>query len=115
LKEELMFHEDAMGARRHKWGEMSAGKRALMVCGGIAAFAAALTLCSLAVMLIWNRVMSGVLGLAPLRFWDAFWLLLLAKILLGGRGHPFLGRMRMRRAMRERMAKRAAGEEENLD
>jgi hypothetical protein len=110
-----MFHEDGMGARRRKWIEMGPGKKALMICGGVAAFAAMLALCSLAVMLIWNRVMSGVFGLASLGFWDAFWLLALAKILLGGRGHSFFGRMRMRRAMRERMARRAAGEEENLD
>ena len=108
-----MFHEDEMGARRHKWKEMSAGKKALMIVGGIVAFSAMLGLCSLAVMLIWNRVMAGVLGLAVLRFWDAFWLLILAKILLGGRGgHSFFGRMRMRRAMRERMARQAAGQEE---
>jgi hypothetical protein len=111
-----MFHEDDMGARRHKWREMSAGKKALMIGGGIVAAVAMLALCSFAVMLIWNRVMAGVLGLAALRFWDAFWLLVLAKILLGGRGgHSFFGRMRMRRAMRERMARQAAGEEEKAD
>ena len=108
-----MFHEDDLGARRHKWREMSAGKKALMIVGGIVAFAAMTTLCSFAVKLIWNRVMAGVLGLAVLRFWDAFWLLILAKILFGARGgHSFFGRMRMRRAMRERMARQAAGEEE---
>ncbi len=110
-----MFHENAMGAGRHRWSEMSAGKRALMICGGAAAFAAVLAASSLAVMLIWNRVMSGILGLAALGFWDAFWLLILAKILLGGRGHPFFARMRMRRAMRERMARKAEDGEENQD
>jgi hypothetical protein len=111
-----MFHEDAMGAKRQKWRELSSGKKALMICGGVSAFAAMLALCSLAVMLIWNRVMAGVLGLAALGFWDAFWLLVLAKILLGGRGvHSFFGRMRMRRAMRERMARRTEGGEENVD
>jgi hypothetical protein len=105
-----------MGAGRRKWSEVSTGKKALMICGGVSAFAAMLALCSLAVMLLWNRVMSGVLALPALGFWDALCLLVLAKALFGGRGaHSFFGRMRMRRAMRERMARRAEGGEENLD
>jgi hypothetical protein len=110
-----MFHEEAMNARHRKWQEMSPGKKALVIGGWTLVAAAVIALAALAVMLLWNRIMSGVLGLPALGFWEAFGLLILAKILFGGKGHSFFGRMRMRRAMRERMARRAEGEEGNID
>jgi len=110
-----MFHEETIQERRRKWGEMGGGKKALMIAGTVAAVAAALALAGLAVMLLWNRIMSGALGLHALGFWEALGLFVLAKVLVGGRHSSFFGRMRMRRAMRERMARRAEGDEGNKD
>jgi hypothetical protein len=97
-----MFDEH-MNAHRRRWKEMSAGKRVLVIAGWIAMIAGALAVAGLVVMLLWNRVMSGVLGLPALGFWDALGLFVLAKLLLGGRPGAFIGKMRMRRLMRERM------------
>jgi hypothetical protein len=110
-----MFHDEAMQARHRKWHEMGSGKKALVIVGWTAVFAAFLALASAAVMLLWNRIVSGVLGLPSLGFWEALGLLVLARILFGARGHSFIGRMRMRRALRERMARRAEGGEGNID
>jgi hypothetical protein len=110
-----MFHDEAMKARHGKWHDMSAGKKALMIGGGAVAFAAFLALASFVVMLLWNWIMASVLGLPRFGFWEAFGILALSKILFGGKGQSMMGRMRMRRVMRERMAARAEGEEEKLD
>ena len=115
MMEVAMFHEEAMQARHKKWREMSAGKKALVIGGWTLVAAAVVALVALAVMLLWNRIMSGVIGLPALGYWEALGLLILTRLLFGGRGHSFLGRMRMRRAMRERMARRAEGEEGNID
>jgi hypothetical protein len=108
-----MFHDESMRSRHSKWKDMSAGKKALVVAGWTAVAAAALGLVSLIVMLLWNRIMSAVLGLPALGFWEALGLLVLARLLFGGKGASFMGRMRMRRAMRERMARRGEGGEED--
>jgi hypothetical protein len=110
-----MFHEEHMRERQRRWKEMRAGKKALVVAGWVAVAAAVLALIGLAVMLLWNRIMSGVLALPALGFWDAIGLFVLAKILLAFRPGAHIGRMRMRRAMRERMARQAEGGEENPD
>ena len=104
-----MFHEEHMKAHRRRWKEMSAGKKVLVTAGWIAIFAGGLAVFGLVIMLLWNRIMSGVLGLPALGFWDGVGLFILAKLLFGGRGGSLMGRMRMRRLMRERMA--AKGEE----
>jgi hypothetical protein len=104
-----MFHEEHMQAHRRQWKAMSGGKKALVLAGWVALIAAGLAVFGLVIMLLWNRVMSGVLGLPALGFWDAVGLFILAKILLGGRPGAFIGKMRMRRIMRERMAAEAAG------
>ncbi len=82
-----MFHEDVMEERGKRWKGMSPGKKAL------------------AVMLLWYRIMSRVLGLPALGYWEAMGLFALFKLLIGLKGPSMLGRMRMRRAMRERMAR----------
>ena len=110
-----MFHEEAMRARQRRWKELSAGKKALVAAGWIALIAAFLALIGLVVMLLWNRIMSGILGLPVLGFWDAVGLFVLAKLLLGGRPGAFIGKMRMRRLMRERMAERAEDGEGKID
>lgn len=97
-----MFHEEHMRAHR-RWKEMSAGKRVLVIAGWIAMIAGGLALISFVAMLLWNRVMAGVLGLPALGFWDAVCLFILAKLIFSGRPGAFMGKMRMRRLMRERM------------
>ncbi|MBN1938139.1 MAG: hypothetical protein JW843_01035 [Candidatus Aminicenantes bacterium] len=42
-----------------------------------------------AVKLLWNWIMPAVFGLTVITFWQAFGLVLLAKILFGGHGHGF--------------------------
>ncbi len=101
-----MFHDEHMRAHK-RWKAMSGGKKALVIAGWIALIAAVLALFGLVTMLLWNRIMSGVLGLPAFGFWEALGLFVLAKILLGGRPGAFIGRMRMRRLMRERMAEQA--------
>ena len=98
-----MFHEEHMQAHRRRWKAMSAGKKVLVIAGWIAMIAGGLALFGLVIMLLWNRILSGVLGLPALGFWDAVGLFILAKLLFGGRPASFVGRMRMRRLMRERM------------
>jgi hypothetical protein len=110
-----MHHEEFMHARGEQWRKMSGRKKTLIIAGWIALAAAGLALIGLFIMLLWNRVMSGVLGLPALGFLDAICLFILLRICLGGRGSSFIGRMRMRRAMRERMARRTAGEEEHAE
>jgi hypothetical protein len=100
-----MFHDEHMRAHK-RWKEMSGGKKTLAISGWIVLAAAGLALVGLVVMLLWNRIMSGILGLPAFGFWEAVGLFILAKILLGGRPGAFIGRMRMRRLMRERMAAR---------
>ena len=113
-----MFHHDAMGERHRKWTQMSAGKKALVIVGWFVVLLGVVALAGLMVMLLWNRIMSQVIGLPALGFWEALGLLVLSKILLGGgKGMSMMGRMRRRRIMREHMARRDAGVvgEENLD
>jgi hypothetical protein len=109
-----MFHDEAMHERHRKWSEMKAGKKALIIAGWMAIIAAITGAVVLAVMLLWNRIMSGVLGLPALGYWEALGLFLLLKILFSRPG-SFYGKMRMRRVMRERMARRADGAEGNVD
>jgi hypothetical protein len=106
-----MFDEESMHGRAGRWRERSAGGKARFIAGWMALAAAGLALIGLVLMLLWNRVMSGILGLPALGYLDAICLFVLLRICLGGRGSSFIGRMRMRRAMRERMARRMRGEE----
>ena len=47
------------------------------------------------VMLLWNAILPNVLGVKPLKYWEALGLFVLLKILFGGFGHgPFKGRHR---------------------
>jgi hypothetical protein len=110
-----MLHEESMRARHRGWREMSGGKKVLVVAGFMALAAAGLALIGFVAMLLWNRIMSGILGLPALGFLDAMGLFILCRIFLGGRGGSFIGRMRMRRAMRERMARRAEEREGTQD
>jgi len=106
-----MFHEEHMQARRRRWKEMSGGKKTLVIAGWIAMIAGGLALVGLVLMLLWNRIMSGVLGLPALGFWDALGLFILSRILLSVRPGALMGKMRMRRMMRERMAAEAKEDE----
>ena len=110
-----MFHEELMRARHRRWKGMSAGKKAAVIAGWLLVFAAILALIGLVVMLLWNRILSGVLGLPALGFWDSVGLFILAKLLIGGRAGSIIGKMRMRRLMRERMAEQAEGGEGKID
>ena len=111
----MFHHEEAMKERRRKWAEASAGKKTLIIAGWLVIVAGFLALVSLVVMLLWNRIMSGILGLPAFGFWESLGLFVLARILFGGRGGSLMGKMRMRRVMRERMARRNEGEGENVD
>jgi hypothetical protein len=37
---------------------------------------------------LWNWLMPDIFGLAPISYWQAFGLILLAKLFFGGFGHP---------------------------
>lgn len=110
-----MFHAEAMKASRRKWKEMSPGKKALVVARWIVTIAAVIALVGLAVMLLWNRIMAGIFGLPALGFWDAIGLYILVRLLFSVRGSSFFARMRMRRFMREKMAKRAESDDGSID
>ena len=110
-----MFHEEHMGSGKARWKGMSRGKKALVIAGWTGLVAAALAAVGLLVSLLWNRIMSGILGLPALGFFDAIGLFILFRIFLGGRGSSFISRMRMRRAMRSHAAKRAEAGEGNRD
>ena len=99
-----MMYGQGMHERHRKWHEASPERRALMVAAGIVVAAAGLAVVGLIVMLLWNQILSTVLGLPALRFWQALGLFILARLLFGGRGNSFLARMRMRRVMREHIA-----------
>src|ERR1700743_3058549 len=58
---------------------------------GIAIAALGITIFSGAVMLLWNNVLTAVLHVSMISFWQAAGILLLAKILFGG----FRGRRHM--------------------
>ena len=103
-----MFDEQHMRAHK-RWREMSKGQKILAALKGLGLVVVLFALGGLAVMLLWNAVMSRVLGLAAFGYWQALGLLVLFRVLLGGRAGPFIGRMRMRRLMRERVAE-AGGE-----
>lgn len=109
-----MFHDEAMHERHRAWREMKTGKKAGIVAGWMVIVAAVIGAVVLAVMLLWNRVMSGVLGLPALNYWEALGLFVLLKLLISRPG-SFYGKMRMRRAMRERMARRPEGGEGSAD
>jgi Ca2+/H+ antiporter, TMEM165/GDT1 family len=55
-------------------------------------FPAILALLSLVVMLLWNGVLTPVLEINPLNYWQAGGLLILCRILFGGRGGSKRGR-----------------------
>jgi hypothetical protein len=110
-----MFHDESMKAKHHKWTQMSPGKKALVLAGWALVAAALLALVAFAIMALWNRIMAGVIGLPALGFWEALGLFVLARLLFGSKGASFMGRMRMRRSMRDRMARHVDGGEENLD
>lgn len=112
MHERNTMHEEAMAARRRTWKEMSTGKKILLISKRTAIVAAVLILVSVAVMLLWNWIMSRTLGLPSLDFWEALGLFILAKILFGGHGGSPFARMRMRRVMREHMARQDEDEEE---
>ena len=58
--------------------------RVLMGIGLATAFAFVF---AILVKALWNWIMPGVFGLGEIGFWQAFGLLLLAKIFFGGHGH----------------------------
>ena len=61
---------------------------------------------SVLVMALWNWLLPPLLGLHQITFWQALGILVLCRILFGGRGrHGGLG-WGMRRRMRERWAQR---------
>jgi len=58
------------------------------------------------VKLLWNGLTPTLFGWRPITFWQAFGLLVLCRILFGGRGYMRSGRSRARQRIRERMAER---------
>lgn len=58
-----------------------------MVLAGICFAAALAFLFGIVVMYLWNWLMPGLFGLPTIGFWQAFGLVLLAKLLFGSFGH----------------------------
>lgn len=66
------------------------------------------------VMLLWNWLMPAIFGLAQVTFWQAFGLLALCRILLGGLGLHSSAGSSMRRHMRERFEGMTPEERERI-
>jgi len=96
-----MFGEGHMHMHK-RWREMRPGQRILVLLKWLGFFAVIIAFNGLLVMLLWNAVMARILGLPAFNYWEAVGLLILFRVLMGGRMGPFIGRMRMRRLMRER-------------
>ena len=111
VMEDRMFNENHM-SEHLRWHELSAGRKWLAAAHGLVFAAIVVALAGLAVMLLWNWIMSRVLGLPAFGFWNAAGLFVLCRILVGFRAPSFVGRMRMKRIMRERMAKMESSSEE---
>jgi hypothetical protein len=71
--------------------------------GGVLLLAIAATaFLGLAVMLLWNSLMPGILNTSKINFWQAIGLFLLAKILFGGYFNGFTRRHDLRREIHNR-------------
>ena len=68
------------------------GKKALRilghVLGGIVFAVLIALLFGLVVKILWNWLMPAIFGLGVISFWQAFGIVLLAKLLFGSHGHP---------------------------
>ena len=67
-----------------------------------------------AVMWLWNWLMPDLFGLRPIGFWQAFGLLLLARLLFGGVRGGSGRHMRWRHRMRERWERMTPEERERF-
>jgi hypothetical protein len=66
----------------------------------------------LVVKVLWNWLMPGIFGLGVITFWQAFGLVLLAKILFGGHGHSYRNHdRRAERRIRDKFKRYVRGEE----
>jgi len=77
------FFEHGSSGRRGR----SALRLAGLAVGGVVLAVVFAFLFGFVVKLLWNWLMPAVFGLAAITFWQAFGLILLAKILFGGHGH----------------------------
>jgi hypothetical protein len=76
--------------------------------------AIALGLFGLLVMALWNWLMPAIFGLTAITYWQAFGLLILSWILLGGFRGPGYRHHRWRRRMAERWARMSPEEREKF-
>lgn len=77
------FHEPGFAARHGRKALRIAG----LAAGGVVFAVLFAFLFGLAVKALWNWLMPAIFGLGPITFWQAFGLVLLAKILFGGHAH----------------------------
>jgi hypothetical protein len=71
-----------------KWEDFSLRTKVLIIIAGIIAGAGLLTLFGFITMWLWNALMPKLFGLPGINYWEAWGIVILSKILLGGfRGH----------------------------
>jgi hypothetical protein len=66
------------------------------------------------VLHLWNWLLPPIFGWRQITFWQAFGILVLCRILFGGRGWHGHGRSRFRRRMRERWEQMTPEEREKF-
>lgn len=76
--------------------------------------AIALAVFGLVVMALWNWLMPAIFGLTTITYWQAWGLLILSWILLGGFRGPAYRRRHWRRRMAERWARMSPEEREKF-
>ncbi len=96
---------DTMHKRHHKpWREWSTGAKVGAVLGGGIAILGLCVLFGFITMWLWNALMPRIFGLPLIGYWEAWGLIILAHILLGGmRGPHSYSERRRRHKMRDRM------------
>ncbi|MBN2199105.1 MAG: hypothetical protein JW747_04575 [Candidatus Aminicenantes bacterium] len=106
------LHEPGFAGRHGR----SALRIAGLAVGGVAFAAFFAFLFGIVVKLLWNWLMPALFGLGTITFWQAFGIVLLAKILFGGHGHGSREHDRsFERRFRDRFKKPAGAGEDAAD
>lgn len=82
-----MIHQRNDSGNHRSCGPRGAVRIIMWVFLGILAAAAFALVFAILVKVLWNWLMPALFGLPIIGFWQAFGVLLLAKILFGGHGH----------------------------
>jgi hypothetical protein len=96
---------DNANKKHHKpWKEWSTGAKVGAIFGGGIVFLGIIVLFGFITMWLWNALMPRIFGLPVIGYWEAWGLVILAHILLGGkRGMHGITERRRRHKMRERI------------